>query len=307
MKYKINIALTLFVLIFTSLRLTAQQQVQYTQYMYTPSLINPAYVGLDEVMKVSLIHRSQWVGIKGAPVSQTLLLSTPIGERLGLGFGILRDEVGPANETNASLDLSYVLQLNNNGLHLSFGMKGGLQILNVDYTKLTTYNPNDPVDNINARLTPNIGAGFYLYDRDWYLGLSAPNLLRTKHYNKSSISTVSSATHFYFIGGKSFDLNNSIKFKPAFLLRSVTGSPLAIDVSFNFLFNERFTTGVSYRHGASVSGLLDVKVSPSLSIGYAYDYDTSDIGYFSGGSHEVLLRYYFNKLISDVRQPRWLF
>ncbi len=307
--YSVKMLLILVLFVFIEQRLVAQQQVQYTQYMYTPSLVNPAYVGLDEEMKVSILHRSQWVGIKGAPTSQTLFLSTPIGERLGFGFGVTRDEIGPANETNATLDLSYVLQLNDRGLYFSFGMKGGLQLLNVDFDKLITHNPNDPSlnENINSRVTPNIGTGFYLYSNDWYLGFSAPNLLRTKHYNKSSISTVSSSTHFYFIGGKSFNLNNNTKLKPAFMLRSVTGTPIAVDLSLNFLFNNNFTTGISYRPGATISGLLDFKINKQLSLGYAYDYDISDIGYFSGGSHEILLRYRFNKIIENVKQPSWLF
>jgi type IX secretion system PorP/SprF family membrane protein len=226
-----------------------------------------------------------------------------------MGFNIVQDQIGPANEINASLDISYGLQLNDAGLNLSFGMKGGAQLLNVDYTKLTTQNPNDPSlnENIKSRITPNIGAGIYVYNNDWYVGFSAPNLLSTKHYNEASVSTVTSATHFYLTGGINFNVNENTKFKPAFLIKSVIGAPTSIDLSLNFLFNNKFTTGLSYRYKASVSGLTDFKVSSSFSLGYAYDVNTSDIGYFSGGSHEVLLRYYFNRVRRNVRQPTWLF
>jgi type IX secretion system PorP/SprF family membrane protein len=309
MKYTIK-TLVLF-LVFTLLvaKLVAQQQPQYTQYMYTPSLINPAYVGIDQVMKISALHRSQWVGVHGAPVTQTLMFSTPLGQKTGMGFNIVQDQIGPANETNASLDLSYSLQLNDAGLYLSFGMKGGIQLLNIDYTKLTTQNPNDPSlnENINSRITPNIGAGIYVYNNDWYVGFSAPTLLSTKHYNRASVATVTSATHYYLTGGMNFNVNENTKFKPAVLVKSATGVPTSIDLSLNFLFNNKFTTGLSYRYNASVSGLIDFKVSSSFSLGYAYDVNTSDIGYFSGGSHEVLLRYYFNRVLSNVRQPTWLF
>jgi type IX secretion system PorP/SprF family membrane protein len=277
--------------------------------MYTPSLINPAYVGIDQVMKISALHRSQWVGVHGAPVTQTLMFSTPLGQKIGVGLNIVRDQIGPANETNASLDLSYGLQLNDAGLNLSFGMKGGVQLLNVDYTKLTTQNPNDPSlnENINSRIKPNIGAGIYVYNNDWYVGFSAPNLLSTKHYNRASVSTVTSATHYYLTGGMNFNVNENTKFKPAFLISSVAGAPTSIDLSVNLLFNNKFTTGLSYRYKASVSGLIDFKVNSSFSLGYAYDLSTSDISYFSGGSHEVLLRYYFNRVLRNVRQPTWLF
>jgi type IX secretion system PorP/SprF family membrane protein len=201
------------------------------------------------------------------------------------------------------------LQLNDAGLNLSFGMKGGVQLLNVDYTKLTTQNPNDNAlnENINSRITPNIGAGIYVYNSDWYVGFSAPNLLSTKHYNEASVSTVSSTTQFYLTGGMNFNVNENTKFKPAFLVSSVIGAPASIDLSLNFLFNNKFTTGFSYKYNASVSGLIDFKVSNSFSLGYAYDLSTSDISYFSGGSHEVLLRYYFNRIKYNIKQPSWLF
>jgi type IX secretion system PorP/SprF family membrane protein len=147
----------------------------------------------------------------------------------------------------------------------------------------------------------------YVYNNDWYVGFSAPNLLSTKYYNIASVSTVTSATHFYLTGGMNFNVNENTKFKPAFLIKSTSGAPTSIDFSLNFLFNNKFTTGLSYRYNASVSGLIDFKVSSSFSLGYAYDFATSDVSYFSGGSHEVLLRYYFNRLLTNVKQPAWLF
>jgi type IX secretion system PorP/SprF family membrane protein len=287
----------------------AQQQAQFTQYMYTPLLINPAYAGMEDVMSISLLHRSQWVGVNGAPVTQVFALSTPLNERLGMGFSIIRDEIGPATESNISADISYILQLNDNDLNLSFGIKGGFQYLNVDFSKLTTHNPNDPSinENINARFSPNIGAGFYLYNSNWYLGLSSPNLLSTEHFNNTTVSKVSNATHFYLIGGRSFPINENIKFKPAFMLKGVSGSAVSLDISANFLFNNSITAGVSYRNQASISGLLNIKVTENLSIGYAYDHDTSDIRYFSGGSHEVILNWSFTRYIRGVNQPSWMY
>ena len=301
-----NIIFIVFLLLTIGLR--AQQSVQYTQYMYTPSLINPAYTGLNGELQVSLLHRSQWVGVPGAPSSQTLLVTSPLTSRVGIGFGIVRDQIGPANETNASLDISYFLQLNDDDLKLSFGMKGGVQLLNVDFSKLTTKSPEDQaLENINARFTPNIGAGVYLYNTDWYFGFSSPNLLSTKHYNDNAVSVVSSAQQMYFIGGVNFNINDSVKFKPAFLIKSVKDAPLALDLSLNFLFNDKFTTGISYRYNAAISGLVKARISRSFSMGYAYDLDTTDISSFSGGSHEVILIFDFIELLSTVGQPSWVY
>lgn len=296
----------IFFLFFTA-GLCAQQTVHYSQYMYTPSLINPAFAGLSDIFQVSLLHRSQWVGIPGAPTSQTLLVSFPFTDAVGMGFGVTRDQIGPANETNASIDFSYLLQLDGRGTKLSFGIKGGLQLLNVDFTKLNTSNQNDPsLDNINARYTPNFGAGIFLYNRNWYLGFSIPNLLSTKHYNSVSTSQVSSVLQTYFMGGLNFNINNEIQMKPALLIRAVKDAPLILDVSLNFLFNESITTGISYRYNAAISGLVKVKISESMSIGYAYDLDRSALSYFSGGSHEAILIFNLSVLIDRV-QPSWVY
>jgi type IX secretion system PorP/SprF family membrane protein len=276
--------------------------------MYTPSLINPAYVGLNDVLEVSLLHKSQWVGVPGAPTSQTLLISSPLTEQVGIGFGVTRDQIGPANETNASLDLSYLLQLNDKGLNFSFGMKGGLQLLNVDFTRLNTENDNDnSFNNINARYTPSMGAGAYLFNRNWYVGLSIPNLLSTQHANNTSVSAVSTVPQTYLMGGINFDITDKIAFKPAFLVKSVKNAPLTLDLSLNFLFNNAISTGISYRHEAAISGLVKMKLTKSLALGYAYDLDTSGISYFSGGSHEVIIIFRLNKLMDGTSQPGWVY
>lgn len=308
MKYKIKRILLVLALgcMYT---LTAQQQAQYTQYMYMPSIINPAYAGMDNQAQISFSHRTQWTGIKGAPTTQVVTFSTPLRNRLGMGVNILRDEIGPANETNVSVDISYTIPFNDEGVQLSFGMKGGMQVLNVDFSKLIVRDPNDIglKNNINSRISPNIGVGTFLYGERWYLGLSSPNLLATTHYNRTSVSVVNKAVHVYFIGGKSFDISDDIQCKPTFVVKAVGGAPTSIDLSANFLFKERFTVGTSYRYGTAISALANFKVNRNLSIGYAYDFDTSDINYFTGGSHEVVLRYYFNRATRGIKSPTWLY
>lgn len=299
-----------FVFIHIGLHRVAAQQIgQYTQYMYAHSLINPAYAGMDEVMNIRFIYRTQWLGVPGAPVTQVVAFTTPLGQRLGVGVSLIRDQLGPAVETNTALDISYLLDLNSNGLHLSFGMKGGIQLLDVDYSKLMTLEPNDPAlnDNINSRITPSVGTGIFLFNEHWYLGFSSPNLLRSEHYNNTTVSTVNSKAHFYLTGGVNFGIGETLELKPAFLVKRASGTPFVVDVSLNFLFNNRFTTGVSYRYKSAFSGLVKFKVNPFLSLGYAYDFDTTAIGNFSNGSHEVLLTLSFNKLMNGVKQPSWLY
>ncbi len=290
-------------------KIAAQQYSQFAHYMHAPSLINPAYAGIDEVMNIGLIYRSQWVGVEGAPTTQAVIFSTPLGKRVGLGTTILRDDIGPANETNFFVDFSYTLPLNNNGLNLSFGIKVGLQLLDVDFSKLSTSDTNDISleNNIDSRISPNVGTGLYLYNNDWYLGVSSPNILSTQHYNNITTSQVNSRTHFYVIGGRNYEINSNFKFKTAFILKAVSGAPIAIDLSLNFAFNKIFTTGISYRHNSAISGLVGIKISDAFSFGYSYGFDTTDISYFNGGSHEVILRYHFNTLLKRISQPTWLY
>ena len=288
----------------------AQQDSQYTQYMYNTQTVNPGYAGSRGILSLTGLYRTQWVGINGAPETLNFSLSSPISERLGLGVSFYKDEIGISTENNVAVDFSYTLPVNDTGLYLSFGVKGGVDVLDVDFSRL---NPNDVSDpsfqasnNVDSQVSPIIGAGLYLRNKDrWYLGLSLPNMMETDHYDDATISTAKEQLHYYLIGGYVFDLNASWKFKPAFLLKAVTGAPLAADVSASFLFNERFTLGGAYRWDSAVSGLLGLQVTDGIMLGYAYDYDITDIGNYSNGSHEFFLRFEIGGNKQGVVNPRF--
>src|SRR5699024_2057716 len=225
----------LFFAVFLALPfgMQAQQDPQYTQYMYNTQVINPAYAGNREMMSLGLLYRTQWVGLEGAPKTATFTLNSPVGklENMGLGFSLIYDEIGIQTQTDLAVDYSYSVYLNYN-TKLNFGLKAGFDVLDVDFTKLNIYNPNDPLfqNNIDNRWQPKLGAGIYLNSDRWYLGLSVPNFLETKHYDISNNSNFQSVAaermHFYFIGGYVFDLSPFVKFKPATMLKAVNGAPL---------------------------------------------------------------------------------
>jgi len=281
----------------------AQQDSQYTQYMYNTIVINPAYAGSREAMSIFALHRTQWVGLDGAPVTNNISVHTPInGSNVGLGLSVVNDRIGPSDENNIAVDFSYSIRASDR-YKLSFGLKASANLLNVDFTKLNIYNPADPrfQNNIDNKFSPNIGAGIYLHSDNTYFGLSAPYLLETKHFDKSASNSASSfvATekiHYYFIAGHVFDLSANVQFKPSVLTKMVQGAPLQVDLSGNFLINEKFTAGLAYRWDASFSGLAGFQVSDSWFIGYAYDLDTTKLANYNSGSHEIFLRYeLFNK------------
>ena len=306
MNYTIK-KISLGLLLLTSLPLVAQQDSQYTQYMYNTIAVNPAYAGSRNVLSVVLMHRTQWQGIQGAPKTQLISINSPLNHNVGLGASVLRDEIGPAIETQFAVDYSYTLPLDNRNTKLAFGLKGGLNSLSVDFTKLLIYDPTDIAlqDNISGRLSPIIGAGTYIHNDRWYLGVSIPNLLKTKHYNQTSISTAKENAHLNIIGGYVFNLNKSVQYKPAFLIKSVKGSPIAFDFSSSFLIEEKLILGASYRLDAAVSVMAGIQVSRGLMFGYAYDYDTTEIGNYNSGSHEFLLRFELFTKVKGKVSPRF--
>lgn len=286
----------------------AQQDSQYTQYMYNTANINPAYAGSRDVLSIFGLYRAQWIGLKGAPKTGTFALHSPISNsNVGLGLSFVNDKIGPSSENNISVDFSYMIRLSEE-FNLAFGLKTTANLLNVDYTKLDIYDPNDPrfQSNIEDSFTPNIGAGAFLYSKDTYVGLSVPAFLETKHYqDNGNYSTARQNMHFYLMGGHVFELNPDLKFKPSLLFKIAEGAPLQADFSANFLFNEKITAGVAYRWSAAVSAMVGFQLTDELFAGYAYDAETTRLATYNSGSHEIFLRFELFKKYDKVMTPRF--
>ena len=284
----------------------AQQDAQYTQYMYNTININPAYAGSRGVMSVFGLHRTQWVGLDGAPTTNTFSLNTPINNsNLGVGFSLVNDRIGPTSDNTISADISYTIPMNE-VYKLSFGVKASGNIFNLDTDKLDPSNPIDPnLQNFNNEFSPNFGAGVYLHSDKLYLGLSVPNFLQDSKYNDNEVAVFQERMNFYFIGGYVFDVSQSIKFKPAVLTKMVAGSPLQVDASANFLFFDKFMLGGAYRWDAAVSALAGFQVTDGLFIGYSYDMETTQLRRYNSGSHEVFLRFELFNKVSKMVSPRF--
>ena len=286
----------------------AQQDSQYTQYMYNTVNINPAYAGQRGMLSAFGLHRTQWVGLDGAPTTNSFAVHSPINDtNVGLGLSFVNDRIGPADENSISVDFAYTVQASEN-YKLSFGLKATANLLNVDYTKLNIYNPNDPLfqNNIDNKFSPNIGAGVYFHSENTYVGLSVPNFLETKHYeDDGNYSTAKERMHYYLIAGHVFELNPNLKFKPSALAKMVQGAPLQVDVSANFLINEKFTVGAAYRWSAALSGMVGFQITDGLFVGYAYDAETTKLANYNSGSHEIFLRFELFKNYDRIISPRF--
>ena len=296
----------IFALMLTSYAGFAQQDAQYTQYMYNTININPAYAGSRGVMSVFGLHRTQWVGLDGAPTTNTFSFNTPINNsNLGVGFSLVNDRIGPTSDNTISADISYTIPMNE-VYKLSFGVKASGNMFNLDSDKLDPSNPIDPnLQNFNNEFSPNFGAGVYLHSDKLYLGLSVPNFLQDSKYNDNEQSVFQERMNFYFIGGYVFDVSQSIKFKPAVLTKMVAGSPLQVDASANFLFFDKFMLGGAYRWDAAVSALAGFQVTDGLFIGYSYDMETTQLRRYNSGSHEVFLRFELFNKVSKMVSPRF--
>jgi len=285
----------------------AQQLPQFTQYMYNTISVNPAYAGSREALSIVGLHRSQWVGFDGGPITQTLSIHTPLrNDRIGLGLSFIEDDLGPENFTYLYGDFSYAIPTGVDG-KLAFGIKGGLTQYSLDSDFRASESTDPLIYGIEDRWTPNIGLGVYWSTNKWYVGLSAPRVLNTDR-NKEDGYEALERLSYYFTGGYVFNLSNAIKFKPAFLVKATNGAPLSYDLTGNFLFNEKLWLGGSYRINEStgaIGGLIDFQISRQLRVGYAYEKPISDISRYSSGTHEVLLMYEFKFMSDKLKSPRY--
>jgi type IX secretion system PorP/SprF family membrane protein len=297
-----------FVIMFVSIASYAQQDAQFTQYMYNTITINPAYAGSRGALSIFGLYRTQWVGLDGAPETSSFSVNSPINNsNLGVGVSLINDKIGPTNENNLSVDLSYTVQTSAD-FKLSFGIKATGNLFNLDINKLNPADQGDPqFQNLDNVFKPNIGAGVYWHSDKAYIGLSVPNFIETKRYDDNDIAIYKDKINYYLMAGYVFDLDKYqyIKFKPAVLGKMVEGAPLQVDVSANFMFVDKFVVGVAYRWSAAVSAMVGFQVSDGLYIGYGYDRETTRLQNYNSGSHEIFLRYEFFKNNGKITTPRF--
>jgi type IX secretion system PorP/SprF family membrane protein len=295
------------VLLFCSVAGFAQQDAQFTQYMYNTISINPAYAGSREALSLFGLYRTQWVGLEGAPETNSFSVNTPVGNNVGLGVSLVNDKIGPTIENNLSADFSYSIPTSATA-KLSFGIKGSANLFKLDPNKLTPEDQGDPqFQDSKNKFSPNVGAGIYWHTYKAYVGLSVPNFIQTNRYDDNEIAIYKEQINYYFIAGYVFDLDHyeTIKFKPALLTKMVEGAPLQVDASANFMFNDKFVVGLAYRWSASVSALAGFQITDNLYLGYAYDREMTKLVNYNSGSHEIFLRFEFSNKYGRITSPRF--
>lgn len=297
-----NIIITLLIA-FVSLPLLAQQDQQYTQFMFNKMGLNPAYAGANDAPCISAIFRNQWLSVNGAPQTQLLTFNMPIrNKRIGIGASLIRNTIGITENYTAEAAYAYRLRLGRGYLRL--GLQGSVRLLRNDFSEVESTQPKDtdgaiPV-GLQSKFVPNFGAGAYYSSGSFYIGVSIPRLLRNSiDLADSGMEISREVSHIYTMGGVLLDLGENLQLQPQILLKYVKGAPFDADVNINFIFMDKFTTGVSYRLGGSritsagesISLLLAAQVTESLLFGLSYDTNLSEFRNYNNGSVEAALRY----------------
>jgi len=284
----------------------SQQDPQYTQYFFNTLSVNPAYAGISDRFSVSVLGREQWVGMDGAPRTQTLVIQSPLGKsRIGLGASFVHDKIGPTNASAFFFDGSYWIRFNGNR-KLSMGLKAGIKNYTIELLDLKNVDTTDPNfgQNVKGDITPSFGFGLFYKTPSFFVGASIPDFLQNE---LTSGGTEKEAIHYFVMAGKSFDIDQNITLIPTTLFKIVRGAPLDFDITLRALFQDRIWAGLFHRLGDSVGLLVGMKMTDNFDIGLAYDQTISRLSKYNSGSYELMLRYSFDIVKSKIVTPRMPF
>lgn len=285
---------------------TAQQDPHYTQYFDNMLFINPAYAGSRGMLNMTGIHREQWVGFDGRPRSSTFSIHSPLSyESIGLGLTAVNDNIGPMNQTMFYADASYTIKFKNHKGKLAFGVKGGINLINIGKDGLNTDSPNDPklLQNIRNNVNPNFGFGIYYHTPGFFIGVSTPKLLE-QSYDELSTTNLERRHYFATIGGV-IPVSDKWKLRPTSLVKITEGAPLSLDLTMAAIYNEKLWLGANYRLLAAFGAFVQVQVSPQFKIGVASDFGTQKLRNHNHGSFEIMLSYDFTFKKQGIRSPRY--
>lgn len=276
----------LILFIIFSMTAWSQHMSQYSQYMFNGAIINPAYAGSQDALSVSLLHRNQWLDIKGAPTSSSISIHSPLkNKNINLGFNITSNHYGVSVENLINGAFAYKLKFR--ASTLSIGLQAGLNSSTHNWLDINTTSGTDVVfDGLTEKnISPTAGFGLYYKAKQYYLGLSVPSLIK--------IGSLADTYNPLFInGGYLYEISNDFKLKPSFLFKLISNSPMALDFNLNAYY-KTVGLGLSYRNKDAIVFLFHAEINQQLSVGYSYDYAISELSLYNKGTHEIMLKYNF--------------
>lgn len=296
--------LILLLILFNGGVVLSQQEAMYSHHMYNVMAVNPAYAGYEKLMSATLIHRSQWASIPRAPRYQTFSIQAPIGKNVGGGLSFVNDHVGPERNVAIKAYYSYTIR-SEEKLKISFGLKAGVNMLQIGLTSLELDNPDDPafMNNIESAFLPNFGFGIFAYTDKYYFGFSVPDLIQHDYLNNtifSSSDLTINSKKYYFIGGASYAISQRVLIKPSgFISLSSAENENALiqveaDLSALFIVDNKFAGGLMLRSENAIAFFAGLMLTQEIEFGYSFDmFYGNNINRYNGGGHEVVLKYNF--------------
>jgi type IX secretion system PorP/SprF family membrane protein len=309
------------ILLIHNLIVVAQQQQQYTQFMFAKQLINPAYAGSNQVPMLTFMLRDQWSGIEGAPKTQLLSFNQGFkSQKAGMGIDLVRNTIGISNTWTLNLNYAYRFKLGN-GM-LGTGIQASMRYYGVDYTDARLYatqgTTTDPgINQVTlSKYIPNLGLGLYYNTNSYYLGVSIPRILKSDYdFSKASNTSSTEVTHSFIMGGFITKIGEKTKLQPQVLIKAAANTPTTFDLNTNLIYKDKFTLGATYRSGGagdnkigeSIDLLLGIQYDSKLMFGFSYDIGLSSISRYSNGSLEAIIRYNLRTNTEDEKfvNPRF--
>lgn len=319
------------------LHLSAQQKPHYTQYILNQYIINPALTGIENYVDVKASHRHQWVGIQDAPVTTYFSIHGPIGKsdyrtsatsfsvpgenprgqsywenytaaepHHGIGMQIINDVTGPLSNFSAYATYAYHLGLSPR-TNLAAGFGVGMNRLRLDASKLDfgdlIVDPAVYSSGILNKTRLDVNAGLYLYSADYFIGLSAQQIVPQKiDFSKNYIRPKEGRTvpHLFATAGYRFLLGYDFNLIPSLMVKYVQPLPTQVEVNAKLMYRDIAWIGGGYRYKDGFAGMLGVNVSNIFNVGYSYDYTTSRLNNYSKGTHEIIIGVTIGNKYSDA-------
>lgn len=276
---------------------SGQQKAIFSQYMFLPSAINPAFAGTDNAFRVTLSARQQWVGYTGAPNTQTFSALTSLkNERTFVGGQLVRDQIGEVlTENNGQAILAQSINLTEKN-KFTVGINAGISQLSDSYAELYQQSPlsaSDPLFFNQNRTLVNIGWGMLIHSQRWYAGLSSPQFKYLDEKNSAGSKQPCLRSHYFAMAGYVFGQTDAFKIKPNFLFKYVDGAPVQADFNCSVLLQEKFWIGASYRSFDSLNLVMQLTIHQNWQLGYAYDFPVTALSHTTSGTHELMLQMRF--------------
>lgn len=307
-KQGISLAILSMLLFVLPGELRAQHTPLYSQYMYNTMALNPAYAGSQDVMTATMLYRNQWTGFEGAPKTMVMSAHAPLkSKKVGVGAVVYNDKIGVVQNTGVYANYAYILRTERG--RLAYGFKAGASFMQADWSQVVTTTAGDVAFQTNSpvHVLPNFGFGAYYWDKQYFAGISTPEILtHTLATGTAKPETSSGLRNLIVTAGYQFKPKRYLNVKTSVILKRNRSTGFQYDINGSLLWNDQIGVGLAYRSRDALVGLFEMKVNDQLKFGYSYDMTLSALRAASSGSHELMLQYRFG-YVNQSMNPRSFF